>query len=156
LLTALPHYDGKQVLLDDERAEWLACPDGSIDVSVGRENAAYVIYTSGSTGKPKGVVVTHHNVERLLLSAERYFGFTADDVWTLFHSFAFDFSVWEMWGALAYGAVLGEPNTGLVLSTAVSGASHGLESDTVGVPPVDASRGRRERRAGVALRDLRR
>jgi hypothetical protein len=51
-------------------------------------------------------VVTHHNVERLLLSAERYFGFTADDVWTLFHSFAFDFSVWEMWGALAYGGRL--------------------------------------------------
>jgi len=75
-------------------------------VSVGPENAAYLIYTSGSTGKPKGVVVTHHNVERLLASTEQHFGFTSNDVWTLFHSFAFDFSVWEIWGALAYGGRL--------------------------------------------------
>uniref|UniRef100_UPI00356A8E59 amino acid adenylation domain-containing protein n=1 Tax=Phenylobacterium sp. TaxID=1871053 RepID=UPI00356A8E59 len=66
-------------------------------------DAAYVIYTSGSTGKPKGVVVTHHNVCRLLQQTEPWFQFGPTDVWTLFHSFAFDFSVWEIWGALAYG-----------------------------------------------------
>ena len=69
-------------------------------------NASYVIYTSGSTGVPKGVPVTHHNVVRLLQATEDWFRFTAADVWTLFHSPAFDFSVWEIWGALAYGGRL--------------------------------------------------
>jgi amino acid adenylation domain-containing protein len=67
---------------------------------------AYVIYTSGSTGKPKGVVVTHGNVLRLFRSTEPWFGFGPGDVWTLFHSFAFDFSVWELWGALLHGGRL--------------------------------------------------
>ncbi|WP_020722883.1 non-ribosomal peptide synthetase [Actinomadura atramentaria] len=67
---------------------------------------AYVIYTSGSTGRPKGVVVPHANVIRLLRSTEPWFGFGADDVWTLFHSYAFDFSVWELWGPLLYGGRL--------------------------------------------------
>ena len=67
---------------------------------------AYVIYTSGSTGKPKGVRVTHYNVVRLLQSTEHWFGFNETDVWTLFHSYAFDFSVWEIWGALGYGGRL--------------------------------------------------
>ena len=69
-------------------------------------DAAYVIYTSGSTGVPKGVVVTHRNVCRLLKQTEPWFHFGPTDVWTLFHSFAFDFSVWEIWGALAYGGRL--------------------------------------------------
>ena len=68
--------------------------------------AAYVIYTSGSTGRPKGVVVTHANVDRLFTATEPWFGFGPDDVWTLFHSYAFDFSVWEIWGALLYGGRL--------------------------------------------------
>jgi amino acid adenylation domain-containing protein len=62
-----------------------------------------VIYTSGSTGRPKGVGVRHHNVTRLLDSTECWFSFGAEDAWTLFHSYAFDFSVWELWGALLYG-----------------------------------------------------
>lgn len=73
---------------------------------VGPANAAYIIYTSGSTGRPKGVVVTHQNVVRLFTQTERWFGFGAADVWTLFHSCAFDFSVWEIWGALLYGGRL--------------------------------------------------
>jgi len=68
-----------------------------------RDDAAYVIYTSGSTGKPKGCVVTHHNVTRLMRGTEHWYGFGPEDVWTLFHSVAFDFSVWEIWGALLYG-----------------------------------------------------
>ncbi|WP_342210364.1 non-ribosomal peptide synthase/polyketide synthase [Xenorhabdus stockiae] len=67
---------------------------------------AYVIYTSGSTGKPKGVMVEHANVTRLLAATQARFRFDSHDVWTLFHSFAFDFSVWELWGALAYGGKL--------------------------------------------------
>lgn len=70
------------------------------------DNVAYVMYTSGSTGTPKGVMVSHANVTRLFAATERAFGFGPHDVWTLFHSFAFDFSVWEMWGALLYGGRL--------------------------------------------------
>jgi amino acid adenylation domain-containing protein len=69
-------------------------------------NLAYVIYTSGSTGKPKGVLVEHRNVSRLMEAAKSNFEFSSADVWTLFHSYAFDFSVWEIWGALAYGGRL--------------------------------------------------
>jgi amino acid adenylation domain-containing protein/non-ribosomal peptide synthase protein (TIGR01720 family) len=75
-------------------------------VVVAPDNAAYVIYTSGSTGRPKGVVVTHHNVTRLVEAAGRHFSFSADDVWSLFHSYSFDVSVWEMWGALMTGGRL--------------------------------------------------
>ncbi|MDJ0674318.1 MAG: amino acid adenylation domain-containing protein [Calothrix sp. MO_167.B42] len=70
------------------------------------EQAAYIIYTSGSTGKPKGCVIPHCNVTRLFRSTEPWFKFSHGDVWTLFHSFAFDFSVWEIWGALLYGGKL--------------------------------------------------
>jgi len=67
---------------------------------------AYIIYTSGSTGVPKGVEVEHRNVVRLFTETERWFQFSSQDVWTLFHSLAFDFSVWEMWGALLHGGRL--------------------------------------------------
>ncbi|GLZ33759.1 hypothetical protein Lesp02_59470 [Lentzea sp. NBRC 105346] len=77
-----------------------------VDREVGAGALAYVIYTSGSTGKPKGVQVTHGNVLRLFSQTEDWYGFTEQDTWTLFHSFAFDFSVWELWGALLYGGHL--------------------------------------------------
>ncbi|WP_426201472.1 amino acid adenylation domain-containing protein [Pseudomonas sp. TWP3-1] len=67
---------------------------------------AYVIYTSGSTGLPKGVMVEHRNVARLFSATDDWFNFNRQDVWALFHSFAFDFSVWEIWGALSFGGQL--------------------------------------------------
>ncbi|MEV4315698.1 amino acid adenylation domain-containing protein [Actinocrispum sp. NPDC049592] len=67
---------------------------------------AYVIYTSGSTGTPKGAIVSHANVTRLFTATEEWFHFGPRDTWTLFHSFSFDFSVWELWGALAHGGTL--------------------------------------------------
>jgi amino acid adenylation domain-containing protein len=70
------------------------------------DNLAYVIYTSGTTGRPKGSLTSHRNVVRLFSSTEHWFGFNEHDVWTLFHSCAFDFSVWEIWGALLYGGRL--------------------------------------------------
>jgi len=73
------------------------------DVAVNSDDTAYVIYTSGSTGIPKGTLISHGNVTRLFNSTDDWFGFNEDDVWTLFHSIAFDFSVWEIYGALFYG-----------------------------------------------------
>ncbi|MDL4819442.1 non-ribosomal peptide synthetase [Actinomadura opuntiae] len=80
--------------------------DANLDVAISPDHPAYVIYTSGSTGRPKGVVVPHQNVVRLLRSTEEWFDFGPDDVWTLFHSYAFDFTVWELWGSLLYGGRL--------------------------------------------------
>ncbi|MBA1231550.1 amino acid adenylation domain-containing protein [Pseudomonas viridiflava] len=70
------------------------------------DNLAYVIYTSGSTGKPKGTLLAHHNLMRLFAATDDWFAFNEQDVWTLFHSFAFDFSVWEIFGALLHGGRL--------------------------------------------------
>src|SRR5438876_970414 len=70
------------------------------------EHLAYVIYTSGSTGVPKGVMVEHRNVTRLFAATDAWVHFSSNDVWTLFHSYAFDFSVWEVWGALLHGGCL--------------------------------------------------
>ena len=79
-------------------------PDHAPDVPAGE--VAYVIFTSGSTGRPKGVVVPHRAVGRLFHVTRPGFAFGPQDVWTLFHSAAFDFSVWEMWGALLHGGRL--------------------------------------------------
>ncbi|MFJ2581776.1 amino acid adenylation domain-containing protein [Kitasatospora aureofaciens] len=70
------------------------------------DSTAYLIHTSGSTGRPKGVLVTHRNVAALLAATQGELGLGPDDVWTLFHSFAFDFSVWEIWGCLLTGGRL--------------------------------------------------
>ncbi len=67
------------------------------------DHPAYVIYTSGSTGLPKGVVVSHRSFLALLDAAAPLFDLNAGDVWTVFHSYAFDFSVWEIWGPLLTG-----------------------------------------------------
>jgi amino acid adenylation domain-containing protein len=72
-------------------------------------NTAYVIYTSGTTGHPKGVPVSHENVLALFTATSPVFDFTGDDIWLLYHSITFDFSVWETWGAFLYGGCLVVP-----------------------------------------------
>ncbi|MGW7689423.1 non-ribosomal peptide synthase/polyketide synthase [Streptomyces asiaticus] len=96
ILTVTP-----DVLADSER-----CHAADPDVALSPLDTAYVIYTSGSTGQPKGVEVPHGNAIRLMDSTGHWFGFGPDDVWTLFHSYAFDFSVWELWGPLLHGGRL--------------------------------------------------
>ncbi|GAA2267755.1 MULTISPECIES: amino acid adenylation domain-containing protein [Kitasatospora] len=81
-------------------------PSAAERVAVPDDSPAYVIHTSGSTGRPKGVLVEHRQVVRLFTATRDRFGFGADDVWTLFHSVSFDFSVWEIWGALLHGGRL--------------------------------------------------
>ena len=100
---SLPDVAGQVVALD---ADWIEIEreDTSDLPSVASpENLAYVIYTSGSTGRPKGCLITHANVVRLMDATYDWYKFDQHDAWTMFHSYAFDFSVWELWGALFYG-----------------------------------------------------
>ncbi|MBS1664513.1 MAG: amino acid adenylation domain-containing protein [Bacteroidetes bacterium] len=81
-------------------------PAGDPEPVAAPGDPAYVIYTSGTTGKPKGTQVTHRNVVRLLKTEPALYDFGEMDVWTLFHSYCFDFSVWEIYGALFFGGKL--------------------------------------------------
>jgi amino acid adenylation domain-containing protein/non-ribosomal peptide synthase protein (TIGR01720 family) len=103
LLPRLPDRGAAVLLLDGDRgpepADWESGPTEP-------DQLAYVIYTSGSTGRPKGTLISHGNVTRLLAATQELVKVAPGDVWTLFHSPAFDFSVWEIWGALAYGGRL--------------------------------------------------
>ncbi|MFL1492738.1 amino acid adenylation domain-containing protein [Pseudomonas antarctica] len=91
-----------QIDLNSLRGESIVNPR----ISLSPASLAYVIYTSGSTGLPKGVMIEHRQVARLFTATQHWFGFNHNDVWALFHSFAFDFSVWEIWGALMHGGQL--------------------------------------------------
>ncbi len=102
----LPEGRFETILLDEAETDIKQQSVENPEPISGPDNRAYVIYTSGTTGKPKGVLVPHSNVIRLFTATDPWFGFNDQDVWTLFHSFAFDFTVWELWGALFYGGRL--------------------------------------------------
>jgi len=108
LLAEMNLQDAGMVVLcvDTDAASFAREPAYDLVSQVDTDQLAYVIYTSGSTGRPKGTPLTHRNVLRLFDATQPWFDFGADDVWTLFHSCAFDFSVWELWGALLYGGRL--------------------------------------------------
>ncbi len=96
-----PRLDGADLLVIDIDDPAIAARPNTALPTPAAEDVAYIIYTSGTTGKPKGVAVTHRNVTQLLesLDAEMELG----QVWTQCHSLAFDYSVWEIWGALLHG-----------------------------------------------------
>ncbi|AJX58351.1 non-ribosomal peptide synthetase [Burkholderia pseudomallei] len=106
---ALGELDGALPVIDPETdaLRWREMPATNPEVASQHvHHLAYVIYTSGSTGRPKGVMVEHAQVVRLFGATQAWFGFDERDVWTLFHSYGFDFSVWELWGALLHGGRL--------------------------------------------------
>ncbi|PHM65631.1 Amino acid adenylation [Xenorhabdus stockiae] len=90
----------------DDRSVTENCSTENLLCAGQATNLAYVIYTSGTTGQPKGVLQTHGNVARLFASTQADYQFNQDDIWVLYHSYTFDFSVWELWGALRYGGCI--------------------------------------------------
>ena len=158
----LPDVVARVFCLDSESDLLAQQPSHSLAPVTRPQNLAYVIYTSGSTGRPKGVQVTHQNVVRLFTLTEHGFGFGPADVWTLFHSFAFDFSVWELWGGSAvrwpvgHRSVLDYTIARHVPPLVAQRESHGSEPDTFRVSPVDSRGTEHGSRQGSrpATRDL--
>jgi len=108
LLPLLPDSDSELIPIDSDANRQLLSEEATDnpDAVNQAEDLCYIIYTSGSTGTPKGVLVEHRNVVHLFSATQSLFQFNTNDRWTLFHSYAFDFSVWEMWGALLFGGCL--------------------------------------------------
>jgi amino acid adenylation domain-containing protein len=102
----LPQTGAAVVCMDENEGAWATLSSENPSSNVTPENLAYSIFTSGSTGKPKGVLITHANVSRLFDATQPWFHFSEQDKWTFFHSSAFDFSVWEIWGAMIFGGCL--------------------------------------------------
>lgn len=101
LIYPIPTINQQQLVAALEKGK-----DDNLDISSLPDDVMYVIYTSGTTGVPKGIPITYRNLSTLFTTTELLFNFNTDDVWTLFHSLAFDFSVWEWCGALLYGGTL--------------------------------------------------
>ena len=163
----VPSGDVPRVVVDDEgmAAAVSRLPAGPLAdaerlAPLRPTGAAYVIYTSGSTGRPKGVIVSHRNVVRLLTMTTGWFDFGPDDVWVLFHSYAFDFSVWEIWGALGFGGrlvvvpFLVSRSAGEFRELLAAEGVTVLNRDAVRVLPADGGVGGRVR-AGGAVRGIR-
>ena len=136
---ALDTDGGPQTLvLDWQDPAWSGAVPAPVSADVPPDAPAYVIYTSGSTGRPKGVRSPHaQRAAAVRRATEHWFGFGPDDVWTLFHSYAFDFSVWELWGALLHGGRWWSCRRGhaarptAFLRAAAQRAGHGAQPDAV-------------------------
>lgn len=106
LLEKLPDMQLHLICIDKDWDLIAQANASNPELQVTSGNLAYSIYTSGSTGRPKGVLMPHEQVVRLFTATNDWFHFDANDIWTFFHSHAFDFSVWEIWGPLIYGGKL--------------------------------------------------
>lgn len=106
LAARLPDTGARVICVDNLPADAVEAAGEGPEGGAEPDNTAYIIYTSGSTGQPKGVMVSHRNVVRLLRQTEPWFAFNERDVMPMFHSCAFDMSVWELWAALFYGGRL--------------------------------------------------
>jgi amino acid adenylation domain-containing protein/non-ribosomal peptide synthase protein (TIGR01720 family) len=97
-----PRLDGHDLLIIDVADPGTDTQPSAALPAPAPDDIAYLIYTSGTTGTPKGVAIPHRNVTRLLETLDADLEL-AGQVWSQCHSLAFDFSVWEIWGALLYG-----------------------------------------------------
>ncbi|HTX93387.1 MAG TPA: condensation domain-containing protein, partial [Mycobacterium sp.] len=101
-----PRLDGRDVIVVDVADPRIDAQPATALPAPAPDEVAHLIYTSGTTGVPKGVAVTHHNVTRLFDGLQVGIGLGPEQVWSQCHSYAFDFSVWEIWGALLHGGRL--------------------------------------------------
>ncbi|MCV7077106.1 amino acid adenylation domain-containing protein, partial [Mycobacterium szulgai] len=107
LRTRLDGYDLPVIdVEDDVRNPALASQPSTAPPAPRADDIAYLIYTSGTTGVPKGVAIAHHNVTALLTALDAEMDLVPGQAWTQCHSYAFDYSVWEIWGALLSGGRL--------------------------------------------------
>ncbi|QFU91635.1 non-ribosomal peptide synthetase [Amycolatopsis sp. YIM 10] len=102
-LGELDFHDGRTVVLDPDES---AFSGENPRIPVHPDQLMYVIFTSGSTGRPNGACLSHANAARLMTALEPELNPGPADVWTMTHSYAFDFSVFELWGALLHGGTL--------------------------------------------------
>ncbi|MGB3639410.1 MAG: amino acid adenylation domain-containing protein, partial [Rivularia sp. (in: cyanobacteria)] len=105
-LTVLPECKVRVISLDTDWDIISQHSQTNLPCAITPDKLAYIIYTSGSTGTPKGVAVSHRSAVHLFAVTQPLFNFGKGDAWTVFHSCAFDFSVWEIWGALVSGSKL--------------------------------------------------
>ncbi|KAF9944180.1 hypothetical protein BGZ72_002690, partial [Mortierella alpina] len=105
-MKALQGADLSQLKMVDPNSALPTSAVNPLVPSLSMNHLAYVIYTSGTTGKPKGVMVEHGQIARLFAVSATQFEFSGQDTWCLLHSAAFDFSIWEIWGALRQGGKL--------------------------------------------------
>lgn len=106
LIGNVPYYLFNQLINDSASNLFSYTENNCYEKCISTDSIAYIIYTSGTTGKPKGVIISHKNVIGLFKICTEWGKFNESDVWTWFHSYAFDFSVWEIFGALLFGGRL--------------------------------------------------
>ncbi len=106
LRSLLPPTRARVICLDSDWPTIATYADTNLNGEAQGHNLAYIIYTSGSTGQPKGVEIAHQSVINLINVTRPLLAFDHTDVWTVFHSYAFDFSVWEIWTPLLSGGRL--------------------------------------------------
>ncbi len=102
----LPSNAGTILCVDEDQDGFGGEAADNPAVEILPDHLCYVMFTSGSTGEPNGVMVTHGNVANLFGPVCDQLGFDSQDIWSMFHSCSFGFSVWEVWGAFVHGATL--------------------------------------------------
>ena len=105
LLSNLPEYEGRTILLDSHWEQIAGEDTENLNASISNEQLAYVMYTSGSTGQPKGVCIPHRAIHRLVINTNYIHLMPADRVAQI-SSFSFDAVTFEIWGVLLNGATL--------------------------------------------------
>ncbi|SDZ17863.1 amino acid adenylation domain-containing protein [Lysobacter sp. yr284] len=96
---------GERIVLERDDAP-ASAPSPPAPAAADPHAPAYVIYTSGTTGTPKGVVVAHAGLANLLQRMDELAPLAGPWNGSLWSSFGFDVSVYEIFSALCRGGTL--------------------------------------------------